>query len=58
MRRSGKEAKHVRLMQQGAPVERREALAVRSDSEWADELGHDARSGQVYGRRHPPMTRG
>jgi|GEM_PF-1758542 len=58
MRRSGKEAKHVRWMQQGAPVERREALAARADAEWADELGHDARTGQFSGRRPPGTTRG
>ncbi|GIO12444.1 hypothetical protein J19TS2_19990 [Cohnella xylanilytica] len=58
MRQSAKEAKVQRAMREGAPIERREALARQAGSEFADELGHEARAGGGYGRRHPPMTRG
>ncbi|WP_156922544.1 hypothetical protein [Cohnella thermotolerans] len=58
MRQSGKEAKLQRAMKDGAPVERREALAMRAGAEFADEFEPDARTGSAYGRRHPPVGRG
>ncbi|MBB6633967.1 hypothetical protein [Cohnella thailandensis] len=58
MRQSAKEAKLQRSMREGEPIDRREALAIQTGTEFAGELGEDARSGAGYGRRHPPMSRG
>lgn len=58
MRQSAKEAKLEKMMREGQPLDRREALALQSGAEFADELGHDARGGGGYGRRHPPAGRG
>ncbi|MGG1313898.1 MULTISPECIES: hypothetical protein [Cohnella] len=57
MRQSGKAAKLQKVMREGRPSDRREALALQADAEFADD-GHDARSGGGYGRRHPPPGRG
>jgi len=57
MRQSGKEAKLERMMKQAQPAERREALALQSDAEFADEFGQDARGGRWNGRKHPPTGR-
>ncbi|WP_158629962.1 hypothetical protein [Cohnella sp. AR92] len=58
MRQSAKEAKLQRLMREGEPVDRREAMAIQTGVEFAGELGEDVRSGVGYSRRHPPMSRG
>ena len=58
MRQSGKEAKIERAMREGLVFERREALALQANTEFAGELGADTRLGSVYGKRHPPMSRG
>ncbi|CAM3731088.1 hypothetical protein COLU111180_05540 [Cohnella lubricantis] len=58
MRQSGKEAKLQRMQLEGQSPDRREALALQANAEFADELGHDARIGGGFARRHPPAGRG